>query len=146
CIQCGVCTTECPVSAVTRGAYNPRRNILATLLGYEDFLLKGEELTIWGCTMCNTCDEVCPQNIELTELFTALKNQSVARTRCPDYILTQVKTIFENAKAIPSQPALKRRREELGLPEILEPDLSEVQTLLNNLGVINKLRNNKQSV
>ena len=139
CLQCGTCTSECPVSIATKGNYNPRRNILATLLGYKDLLLNGDDLVIWGCTDCHTCDEVCPQSIELTDLFASLKNQSIALGKGPDYIIEQAKTIFDNAKAIPSQPAIERRRQELGLPAVLEPNISEVQKLLTNLGIKDKL-------
>jgi len=139
CFQCGMCTSECPVSIVTKGNYNPRRNILATLLGYKDLLLKGDDLSIWGCTDCHTCVEVCPQGIELTDLFASLKNQSIALGNGPGYIIEQARTIFDNAKAIPSQPAIKRRRQELGLPAVSEPDISEVQTLLTNLGIKDKI-------
>ncbi|MBY8979525.1 MAG: 4Fe-4S dicluster domain-containing protein [Candidatus Lokiarchaeota archaeon] len=139
CLQCGTCTSECPVSIVTKGNYNPRRNILTTLLGYKDLLLKGDDLVIWGCTDCHTCNEVCPQGIELTDLFASLKNQSIALGKGPDYIIEQAITIFDNAKAIPSQPAIERRRQELGLPAVSEPNISEVQTLLTNLGIKDKI-------
>jgi len=138
CLQCGICTSECPVSNVTKGNYNPRRNVLATLLGYKDLLLNGDDLVIWGCTTCHTCDEVCPQNIELSDLFTSLKNQSIALGTGPDSIIEQAKIIFDNAKAIPSQPAIERRRQELGLPAVSEPNINEVQTLLTNLGTKDK--------
>jgi len=120
------------------GSYNPRRNVLAVLLGYKDLLLNRDDLAIWGCTDCHTCDEVCPHDIELTSLFASLKNQSIALGKGPDYIGEQAKVIFDNAKAIPSQPAIERRREELGLPAVSEPDISEVQTLLTNLGFKDK--------
>jgi len=138
CLQCGICTSECPVSNVTQGNYNPRRNILATLLGYKDLLLKGDNIVIWGCTTCHTCDEVCPQDIKLTDLFTFLKNQSIVLGKGPDFIVKQAKTIFDSAKAIPSQPAIEHRRQELGLPVGSEPDISEMQTLLTNLGIKDK--------
>jgi len=125
CLQCGTCTSECPVSI--------------TLLGYKDLLLNGNDLAIWGCTDCHTCVEVCPQGIELTDLFASLKNQSIALGKGPDYIIEQAKTILNYAKAIPSQPAIERRRQELGLPAVLEPDISEVQTLLTNLGIKDKI-------
>jgi len=83
CYQCSKCSDNCPVTAVTSDqytdtGYNPRGNILMTLLGRKDSLLEGDDLKIWGCTVCVTCDEVCPQKIELTEVFTFLKNQSIA--------------------------------------------------------------------
>jgi heterodisulfide reductase subunit C len=140
CLQCGICTSECPVSKVTMGNYNPRRNVLATLSGYKDLLLKGDDLTIWGCTDCHTCDEVCPHDIKLTSLFASLKNQSIALGKGPNYIVEQAKIVFENAKAIPSQPAIERRREDLGLPPVSKPNINEIQTLLKNLGIDEKLK------
>jgi len=146
CLQCGICTAECPVSVVTKGAYNPRRNILATLSQYKDFLLEGEEFVIWGCTTCHTCDEVCPQDIKLTKLFTSLKNQSIAQNKGPDFVFKQARAIFDNAKAIPSQLAIERRRQELGLPAVSKPDVNEIQTLFRNLGINKKLEMRNQPV
>ncbi|MHA1241323.1 MAG: hypothetical protein ACTSQU_11090, partial [Promethearchaeota archaeon] len=77
---------------------------------------------------------------ELTEIFTLLKNQSVANGDAPDFIYSQAKAIFDSAKAIPTQPAIERRREQLGLPAVAEPDVSEFQTLLKNIGVDKKLK------
>ncbi|TFG06829.1 MAG: 4Fe-4S dicluster domain-containing protein [Promethearchaeota archaeon] len=145
CYQCNRCTDNCPVSAVTLDfygveGYNPRSNILNALLGYKDSIFDAEDLVIWGCTVCDTCDEVCPQNIELTEIFTFLKNQSIARGKGPEFLYGQAKAIFDDAKAIPSQPAIERRRQQMGLPAVIPPDVSEVQTLLKNIGTDKKLK------
>ncbi|MHA2390707.1 MAG: 4Fe-4S dicluster domain-containing protein [Promethearchaeota archaeon] len=145
CYQCSRCADNCPVTAVTTDfytttGYNPRSNILAALLGYKDLLLGADDLAIWGCTVCDTCDELCPQNIELTEIFTFLKNTSIALGKGPDFIYGQAKAIFDSAKAIPSQPAIERRRDQLGLPAVVTPDVNEVQTLLKNIGSDKKLK------
>jgi len=145
CYNCSKCSDNCPITAVTTDdytttGYNPRGNFLMTLLGHERLLLGGDNLIIWGCTVCITCDEVCPENIELTEIFTFLKNQSVALGKGPEFVYSQTKTVFENGKAIPSQPAIERRREQLGLPKVSEPDISELQTLLKNMDIEKKLK------
>ena len=145
CYQCSRCTDNCPISAVTidfytTTGYNPRSNILNALLGYKDAVLSADPLAIWGCTVCDTCDEVCPQNIELTEIFSFLKNQSVAKGDAPDFIYAQAKAVFDSAKAIPPQPAIERRRQQLGLPAVAVPDINEVQTLLKNIGADKKLK------
>ena len=145
CYQCSRCADNCPVTKVTTDfytttGYNPRSNILNALLGYKAAIFDADPLTIWGCTVCDTCDEVCPQNIELTEIFTFLKNQSIERGDGPDFIYSQAEQIFLAAKAIPSQPAIERRRDQLGLPPVAAPDVEEFQTLLKNMGTERKLK------
>lgn len=140
CYQCNRCTDNCPVSNVSKNfytrSYDPRLNILNTLLGYKNAIFDKEDgLAIWGCTICDTCDEVCPQNIELTEIFTFLKNESVKIGKAPQSIYAQAKAVYDFAKAIPPQPAIERRREKLNLPPVLSPNISEIQSLLKNIGV-----------
>jgi len=145
CYQCSKCSDNCPITAVTTDlysdtGYNPRGNILMTLLGHKDSLLEGDDLKIWGCTVCVTCDEVCPQKIELVEVFTFLKNQSIALGKGPEFIYDQAKAVFESGKAIPPQSAIERRREQLGLPKVSAPDVDELQSLLKNMGADKKLK------
>ena len=138
CYQCATCSGACPVAQVTGGRYNPRRLILDALLGLKEKIFE-KSFNIWGCTVCDTCDEVCPQKVELTEIFTILKNMSVEKGEAPDYYTTQASTVLENGKAIPMQPAIERRRDQLGLPKILEPDISEVKKLLQATKLPDKL-------
>ena len=131
CYQCARCTDVCPVAKVTDQQYNPRPIILNSFLGLNIFIGEKNNFSIWGCTVCDTCDEECPQKIELTEIFTVLKNMSIAAGEGPDYYTTQASTIYDNGKAIPPQPAVERRREQMGLPKIEPPNVNEVQKLLN---------------
>ena len=133
CYQCARCTDVCPVAKVTDGKYNPRPLIMNSFLGLKDTIFLGKEnnFNIWGCTVCDTCDEICPQKIELTEIFTVLKNMSIKRGEGPDYYTTQATSIYESGKAIPMQSAIERRRDQLGLPKVEPPAVEEVQKLLN---------------
>jgi len=140
CYQCATCSGACPVAQVTNGRYNPRRLILDSLLGLKEKIFGPENsFNIWGCTVCDTCDEVCPQKVELTEIFTILKNESVQRGEAPEYYTTQAATILEHGKAIPMQSAIERRRESFDLPEIPAPDLEEVQKILKATKLEEKL-------
>jgi heterodisulfide reductase subunit C len=146
CYQCATCSGACPVAQVTNGRYNPRRLILDALLGLKEKIFgKENAFSIWGCTVCDTCDEVCPQKVELTEIFTILKNMSVERGEGPDYYTTQASTILENAKAIPMQPAIERRREQLGLPKVLAPDIGEVKKLLASTNLAEKIKKEEEA-
>jgi len=72
CYQCSRCDDNCPVHAVT-AAYSPRQLILTSLLGVN-IISAENRLAIYGCTVCDTCDEVCPNKIPLTHIFSVLKN------------------------------------------------------------------------
>ena len=140
CYQCATCSGACPVAQVTEGRYNPRRLILDSLLGLKEKIFGPENVFgLWGCTMCDTCDEVCPQKVELTEIFTLLKNKSVEKGEAPEHYTGQASMILENGKAIPMQPAIERRREQLGLPAIMAPDVAEVKKLLEATNLPAKL-------
>ena len=140
CYQCATCSGACPVAQVTEGRYNPRRLILDALLGLKEKIFgKENAFNIWGCTVCDTCDEVCPQKVELTEIFTILKNMSVEKGEAPEHYTGQALTVLEYGKAIPSQPAIERGREQLGLPQVMAPDISEVQKLLKATNLAEKL-------
>jgi len=141
CYQCNRCTDECPVAKIEPQRYNPRRNILESFLGLKSQIFDVEDkFGIWGCTVCDTCDEVCPQKIELTEIFYILKNMSIQKGEGPSYYTTQASSIYDFGKAIPSQPAIERRRGQLGLPEIEPPNVEEVQKMLNETK-LNKVLN-----
>jgi len=139
CYQCNRCTDVCPVNDVTGSRYSPRPLILNSFLGLHDAIFGLESsFNIWGCTACDTCDEVCPQKIELTEVFYILKNMSLAKGEGPDYFIGQASAIFDYGKAIPSQPAIERRRQQFGLPPVQSPSTDDVQKLLK-LTKLNKL-------
>jgi len=140
CYQCATCSGACPVAQVTEGRYNPRRLILDSLLGLKEKIFGPDNVfSLWGCTMCDTCDEVCPQKVELTEIFTLLKNKSVEKGEAPEHYTGQASMVLEHAKAIPMQPAIERRREQLGLPAIMAPDVDEVKKLLEATNLPAKL-------
>ena len=133
CFQCGVCTESCPIAKVSEGRYNPRRLILDVLLGFEKKIFGQENsFKIWGCTKCDLCDIVCPQKVEPTKIFTTLKNMSAERGEAPSLYYIQIERILACGKAIPTQPAIERRREELNLPSILEPEVDEIKKLLSS--------------
>lgn len=137
CYQCNVCTTECPVAnAVGADKYNPRQNLLMAFEGL-DYMLFGADKSfgIWGCTVCDTCDEKCPQNIELTAVFSELKAMSIQKGEGGEHLVAQAKTIMEHGKAIPLMSAIERRRDKMGLAKPPEMNLDDVKTLLTGVGL-----------
>jgi hypothetical protein len=60
-----------------------------------------------------------------------LKNLSIKLGEGPDHYTGQASAVYDFGKAIPSQPAIERRRTQLGLPEIIPPNVEEVQKILD---------------
>lgn len=136
CYQCGTCSGGCPTARETNGKYNPRRIIEKSLLGMKDSLIN--DPVLWQCTLCDTCDEACPQNVELTEIFNVFKNLACKEGYVPDAYLAQSTSVWENGVAIPYMDAILRRRTDLGLEEKLEENVvipvEELQTLMEKAG------------
>ncbi|MHA1869364.1 MAG: 4Fe-4S dicluster domain-containing protein, partial [Promethearchaeota archaeon] len=92
CYQCNRCTDHCPVAEAVPDRYNPRKLVLFSVLGLKQFVLGQEDnFNIWGCQVCDTCDEVCPQEIHLTDIFATLKNLSAQQGRAPEHYTGQAK-------------------------------------------------------
>ncbi|MCK5541599.1 MAG: 4Fe-4S dicluster domain-containing protein [Desulfobacterales bacterium] len=78
CFSCENCTNVCPV---VMNYENPEdyvdllpHQIMRSLgLGLKDLALGSEML--WDCLTCYQCQEHCPQNVKVTDIFFELKNQ-----------------------------------------------------------------------
>ena len=118
CYQCSTCSGGCPVALITNGFYNPRKIIELSILGLQDKLIDDQEPNVWLCSTCQKCVELCPQKVELTEIFTLIKNLCFEKGKVPESFITQGQAVIENGIAIPYSNAILTRRKNLGLPEI----------------------------
>ncbi len=130
CYQCSTCSGGCPVALITEGAYNPRKIIEEAILGFKERLVESKNPNIWLCSTCQKCVELCPQKVELTEIFSVIKNTCFQEGKCPDAFYVQGKTILENGIAIPYSKAIISRREKLGLPHIKTVHVEEIQKIM----------------
>jgi len=144
CYQCSTCSGGCPVALITGGLYNPRKLIELAILGFQDKLIHEQEPSAWLCSTCQKCVELCPQNVELTEIFTLIKNRCFDAGKYPEAFQSQGQSVFENGIAIPYSNAIMARRENLGLPDIRIAPLDEIQTLLKETGFDQKIKNRKE--
>jgi Fe-S oxidoreductase len=70
CLECGKCTSICPVTTHFQN-FSPRLLVKKALLDFEDDLLKDEN--IWQCTTCNLCNEVCPSDVLMPEFIRSIR-------------------------------------------------------------------------
>ena len=130
CYQCSTCSGGCPVALITEGRYNPRKIIEEAILGLQEKLINEQDPNPWLCSTCQTCVELCPQKVELTEIFTLIKNKCFEAGKYPAAFSVQGQAILENSVAIPYSKAILTRREKLGLPVITTAPVDEIKTIL----------------
>ncbi|MHA1291344.1 MAG: 4Fe-4S dicluster domain-containing protein [Promethearchaeota archaeon] len=129
CYQCSTCSGGCPIALLTNGKYNPRKIIELSILGFEDKLINEQDSSVWLCSTCQKCVELCPQKVELTEIFIHVKNKSFERGIAPEAFIMQGQAVLENGVAIPYSKAIISRREKLGLPEIKIAPVDELKKI-----------------
>ena len=130
CYQCSTCSGGCPIALLTKGKYNPRKIIEEAILGLHDRLVEKQDPNPWLCSTCQKCVELCPQKVELTEIFTLIKNKCFENHKYPEAFYTQGLSVFENGIAIPYSNAIVARRKTLNLPEIKTAAIKEIKTLM----------------
>ncbi len=130
CYQCSTCSGGCPVALITNGVYNPRKIIEEAILGLQDKLVETQDPNPWLCSTCQKCVELCPQKVELTEIFTLIKNRCFEAKKCPEAFYSQGQAVLENGVAIPYSNAIIARRKKLGLPEIKTASVDELKVIM----------------
>lgn len=81
CFGCQTCTTVCPVVAEYENPEKsldllPHQIMNCMALGLTD-MAAGARM-IWDCSTCYQCQEHCPQEVQVTDLFYDLKNMAAA--------------------------------------------------------------------
>jgi len=140
CYNCSTCSTICPVALETEGKFNPRSIILLSNFGYEKRLIVDLNPNVWQCTMCELCQEACPEGVNLHEVFLRIKNASASYHNIPKSYTSETNQVYLYGKAVPSQPVIEKRREQLGLPKSPSTDVDEIQKLMGMTPVVNILK------
>jgi len=139
CYQCSTCSGGCPVALLTEGKYNPRKIIEEAILGLQDKLVEAQEPNPWLCSTCQKCVELCPQEVELTEIFTLIKNEGFKAGKAPEAFITQGRAVMDFGVAIPYSKAIESRREKLGLPVIKTAPVDEIKSILTETKFVNHI-------
>ena len=73
CIQCGTCSSSCPMAEYMD--YAPRKIIAMIKHGFKDDVLKS--FTPWLCASCYSCQVRCPSKIKITDVMYSLRREAV---------------------------------------------------------------------
>ncbi|TFF90037.1 MAG: hypothetical protein EU548_05045 [Promethearchaeota archaeon] len=135
CIQCGVCSSGCTVTEYVD--LQPHRVVASCLLGLKEVVLSSN--AIWTCSLCHRCTERCPKNVDYSFILALLRNMAVKEGKVPkEYSITAI-TIYNNGFVVPYTGGLKdnidRRRDRMGLPQIVPPKLEEIKFIIDETGL-----------
>ncbi|WP_457557247.1 4Fe-4S dicluster domain-containing protein [Candidatus Harpocratesius sp.] len=131
CYNCSTCSTSCPVALETGGKFNPRSIIQLANCGFEERLIVDLSPNTWECSMCEVCQEVCPQHVNLHEIFISVKNAAADFGNIPESYTSETNQVYLHGKAVPLQPAIAKRRAQLGLSPSPEVSITEIQHLMD---------------
>ena len=104
CLECGKCTSLCPVS---RHNYNfsPRLMLERALMGFGDELIHDREL--FSCLTCYACSDLCPADVDYPVFTQKVRNLAAVEGEHGD--CAHSGTLFSLMR-IMSRPDIKQRR------------------------------------
>jgi heterodisulfide reductase subunit C len=95
----------------------------ASLLGLKDEAMDTDAL--WQCTTCYTCVEWCPNNVQVVDVITALRNLAVAEGDLLENHKKVAQSLIKNGHTVENTDKIKALRKDLGLKE-------NPETVMNN--------------
>jgi len=131
CFQCGTCTSDCPIARFS-DSYRPRTLIRMAQLGLKDRILSSE--TLWLCASCYTCNDRCPQNVEVASVIRILRNAAVQRGVIPPVFKELGTSILESGVAYRIPDLRLKKRGEIGLPPLPKGNPSALRKLAKATG------------
>ncbi len=83
CIKCNVCTSYCPVAAVTDKFHGPKYSGPQAQRFRENGQAKTPDISVDYCSGCRVCNEVCPSGVKIAEMNARARAAIVAETGIP---------------------------------------------------------------
>ncbi len=73
CLDCGKCTSNCPVSKYSEG-FSPRLLVKQVTSGFGDEVIETSQL--WDCLTCNTCADRCRSDVQFAEFICSVRAEA----------------------------------------------------------------------
>jgi len=98
CLQCGKCTSSCPIFPKT--GLNTRTLVRKTLYLVSPLTVHPPlNLTdidkVWDCTTCNTCVMRCPRDVKPMDIIVGLRSILIERGEVPSTIIEALENIYK---------------------------------------------------
>ncbi len=104
CIDCGKCTSVCPISRFN-GGFSPRRILISSLTGRYEETLKDEKL--YACLTCGLCGTRCPSDVKFEEF---IKNSRFEGQKLGNLIPCAHGGAIQSLMRIMTSPSLEQKR------------------------------------
>jgi len=137
CFQCGICTSDCPITRYN-GSYHPRILIRMASIGLKTRVLKSD--TLWLCASCFTCTDRCPQNIEVASVIRVFRNLAVEQGHLPQVFKDQIEAVLNTGYAFKMSELRKKKRELQNLPPLPNCNTENVCKILKNIKFFEKTK------
>ncbi|MFW9810158.1 MAG: 4Fe-4S dicluster domain-containing protein [Candidatus Thorarchaeota archaeon] len=141
CFQCGICASSCPVFRVAP-ELNPR-------LSVDSIITEGvvpTEGNEWLCAYCLMCEERCPMGVSLAEILMGIKNISANEGKAPPDVVESAEALYTRGCLSPVSNRAEKKRDDLGLPHLPEPDPEQVKLIFDATGALEVLEVNRAAV
>lgn len=73
CVDCGKCTSVCPVSHYDSG-FSPRMLVYDAIHGRRPQVLRQRQ--VWSCVTCSACEVVCPSGVRYSDFVRSLRSDA----------------------------------------------------------------------
>ena len=75
CLDCGKCTSNCPISKYQED-FSPRMIVKNATVGFDDDVVHDPQL--WECLTCNVCADGCRSDVQFAEFVRAVRAEASA--------------------------------------------------------------------
>lgn len=138
CFQCGICASSCPVFRVAP-EMNPRKAV-DSIITDGQVPVEGNE---WLCSYCLMCEERCPMGVSLAEILIGIKNISSRQGRAPKDFVESGEALLAKGCLSPQSNRSDKKRVDLGLPDLPQPDPEQVRMMFEATGAYKVLEANR---
>ncbi len=128
CFQCAKCSAGCPVSDKVNIQIHEVMRML--VFGLREVL---DTDMVWLCTTCYTCQQRCPQGIEITDILFGLKNMAFKRGKTPPGYISARQGLYDTGRLY---PATEWEREDLGLDPVPDFNVEDTKKVLDKMGLM----------
>ena len=114
CYQCAKCTSGCPANLFLD--FQPHKIVTMTRLGLRDQLMSLG--SIWNCTTCMRCKDVCPQDVAPVDVIRGIRRIAVKSSLTLEGHKRIAKFLLSTGHLVPIDEKFSALRKKFGLSPI----------------------------